>query len=212
MSKGVNYSLWPGLRRWLPGLLISGIALWLVLRTIAWNKVAGALQTMRLSTLALAVLIYIISMIARAACWQTLLQRKVPFKRAFLVMNEGYLLNNIFPFRLGEVGRAVLMGNSGPIGILPVLSTIIVERSYDLVLASSILLSTLPLVLAMDWARPLALAILGIVVLGLCAVVVMARFSRPGHQLDAAPAHPLEFLPELVHTPIRLGAGWLFSP
>jgi uncharacterized membrane protein YbhN (UPF0104 family) len=71
------------------------------------------------------------------------------------------------------------LGNSSPIGILPVFSTIIVERSYDLVIASSLLLSTLPLALAMDWARPLALAILGIVVLGLSAVVVMAHFRDP---------------------------------
>ncbi len=178
MSTEVRPTLWQGLRRWLPGLLVSAIALWLVLRTVAWKDVGSALQSMSLSTLALAVLIYVISMLARALCWQTLLQRKVPFRRAFFVMNEGYMLNNIFPFRLGEVGRAVLLGNSSSIGILQVFSTIIVERSYDLVIASSLLLSTLPLAVAMDWARPLALSILGIVILALTSVVIMARFRQ----------------------------------
>ena len=176
MSTRTFSSVWQGVRQWLPGLLISGIALWLVLRTVAWKDVGDALGTMSLGSLVLAVLIYLVSMLARAVCWHTLLQRKVPFKRAFFVMNEGYLLNNIFPLRLGEVGRAVLLGNSSPIGILPVFSTIIVERSYDLVIASSLLLSTLPLVLTMAWERPVALSILGIVILGLGAVVVMAHF------------------------------------
>jgi uncharacterized protein (TIRG00374 family) len=190
MSTGVRSSAWQSLRRWLPGLLISGIALWLVLRTVAWKDVGEALGTMSLGSLALAVLLYMVSMTARAVCWHTLLQRKVPLKRAFFVMNEGYLLNNIFPLRLGEVGRAVLLGNSSPIGILAVFSTIIVERSYDLVIASSLLLSTLPLVLTMDWARPLALTILGIVILGLSAVVIMAHFRNPVMQwLERRPIH-----------------------
>jgi glycosyltransferase 2 family protein len=179
MSTGVRTPVWQSLRRWLPGLLISGIALWLVLRTVAWKDVGDALGTMSLGSLVLAVLIYLVSMLARAVCWHTILQRKVPLKRAFFVMNEGYLLNNIFPLRLGEVGRAVLLGGSSSIGILPVFSTIIVERSYDLVIASSLLLSTLPLVLAMDWARPLAFTVLGLVILGLSAVVVMARNRAP---------------------------------
>lgn len=179
MSTRTFSSVWQSVRRWLPGVLISGIALWLVLRTVAWKDVGDALGTMSLGSLALAVLIYMVSMLARAVCWHTLLQRKVPFKRAFFVMNEGYLLNNIFPLRLGEVGRAVLLGNSSSIGILPVFSTIIVERSYDLVIASSLLLSTLPFVLTMAWERPVALTILGIVILGLGAVVVMAHFRGP---------------------------------
>ena len=179
MSNRSLASVWQGVRRWLPGVLISGVALWLVLRTVAWQDVGDALRRMSLGSLGLALLIYLVSMMARALCWHTLLQRKVPLKRAFFVMNEGYLLNNIFPLRLGEVGRAVLLGSSSPIGILPVFSTIIVERSYDLVIASSLLLSTLPFVLTMAWERPLALAILGVVILGLAAVVVMARFRSP---------------------------------
>ncbi len=176
--KAVNKStIWLNLRRWLPGFIISAVALWLVLRTVSWKDFGQALAEMSLATLGLGILIYLVSMVFRAVCWQTILQRKVPLKRAFFVMNEGYMLNNIFPFRLGEVGRAVILGSSTSIGILPVFSTIIVERSYDLVIASTLLLSTLPLALAMDWARPVAATILGLVAAGLVILFVMARFK-----------------------------------
>jgi uncharacterized protein (TIRG00374 family) len=177
MKSAKMRSLWLGLRRWLPGLIISGVALWLVFRTISWKDVGQALTSISISTLLLAIVLYLVSMLIRALCWQTLLQRKVPFKRAFFVMNEGYMLNNIFPFRLGEIGRAVIMGNNSPVGILPVFSTIIVERSYDLAISSILLLSTLPLALAMDWARPFALGILGLVIAALISLLVMARYK-----------------------------------
>ena len=190
MKSSNNSSLWLNLRKWLPGLLISGVALWLVLRTISWQDVGTALATMSVVTLLLAILVYIISMLARAICWQTLLQRKVPFKRAFFVLNEGYMLNNIFPFRLGEIGRAVIMGNSSAVGMLPVFSTIIVERSYDLAIAATLLLSTLSLALAMDWARPIALLILALVIVGLITLFVLARFkTQVIGRLEVLPIH-----------------------
>ena len=41
-----------------------------------------------------------------------LLQNKAPYRRVFLTLNQGYLLNNIFPFRLGELGRAFLLSQA----------------------------------------------------------------------------------------------------
>lgn len=190
MNSEGRSTLWLNLRRWLPGLIVSAVALWLVLRTVSWKDFGQALATMSLGTLGLAIVIYLVSMVVRATCWHTILQRKVPLKRAFFVMNEGYMLNNIFPLRLGEIGRAVILGNSSGIGILPVFSTIVVERSYDLVIASSLLLSTLPMALAMDWARPVAATILGLVTGALILLFIMARNkTRVISWLERLPIH-----------------------
>jgi glycosyltransferase 2 family protein len=55
------------------------------------------------------------------------------------------------------------------------LSTIVIERAFDLVMAAALLLTTLPLALGMAWARPVALVTLVIVVSGLIAMFLVAR-------------------------------------
>lgn len=170
---------WQAVKRWLPGVAVSVLVLWLLLRSISWEKVGQALAQTRWSTLLLAILVYLVSMAVRALCWHTLLQRKVPYIRAFFVMNEGYLLNNVFPLRLGEFGRAVLMGRYTGKGFLATLSTIVVERIYDIAIAASLFLSMLPLLLSMQGARPLAITVLGVVLAALVLLYGMARNRGP---------------------------------
>ncbi len=171
-------SLWNNLKRWLPGLVISAVLLWLILRNINWPKVGQAFSLISPMAIVLVILIYYISLSARVFCWYTLLQWKASFKRVFLVMGEGYLLNNILPLRLGEVGRAVLLGKDEGMSIFKVLPTIVVERAYDVALAAILLLTTLPLVLKMNSSRPLAITMLVLVVAGLFSLYWMARYRE----------------------------------
>jgi uncharacterized protein (TIRG00374 family) len=118
-------------------------------------------------------------MFTRSFAWQTLLQKKVSYTRVVFALNEGYLLNNIFPLRLGELGRAFLLGRSSGLGMFQVLSTIVVERAFDLAIAAGLLLATLPLALQMEWARPVAWVILVLVIGALLTLYLMARFRTP---------------------------------
>lgn len=96
--------------RWLVPLLISGLAIWLVLREIEFSQFVTNLKLIRWPTLLLASVFYFMSYAARVYCWYILLRRKVSYRDAFFTMGVGYLINNIFPFRLGEIGRAVFFG------------------------------------------------------------------------------------------------------
>ncbi len=166
-----------GVLRWLPGLLVTVVAFWFLLRTINWQDFWHTLITIPIGTLVLVVVIYLISMLARAAGWQMLLQRKVSYYRAVMALNEGYFINNILPLRLGELGRAVLLGRHSKLGMFYVLSTIVMERSFDLAIASGLLLVTLPLVLNMDWARPIAMALLAVILFGMVMLYMAARYQ-----------------------------------
>lgn len=161
--------------RWLPGVIVTSLAFWFLARGVDWGEFLNTLVSIPPGTLLLTVVLYLITMVARALCWQTLLQRRVSPKRAVLVMNEGYFLNNILPFRLGELGRALLMGKHSQLGMFHVLSTIVVERSYDLAFAAGLLLMTLPLVLRMESARPIATLLLVGVFVGLFVLYLIAR-------------------------------------
>ena len=172
-------AFWRSLSRWLPGIVISAVALWLVLRSVTWQDVGKALTEINPLTLVLVIGIYIVAMCLRAMCWRTILQNRVVLLRAFFVMNEGYLLNNLFPLRIGELGRALILGRSSGLGFFQVLSTIVVERSYDLAIAASLLLGTLPMVLEMEWERSLAWTILALVAAGLVGLYALARYRQP---------------------------------
>jgi uncharacterized protein (TIRG00374 family) len=162
----------------LPGVIVSLLAIWLLTRLVTWQQVVDAVQRMDLRVIPLALVCYLTGMFTRTWAWHTLLRRRVAFPRVFFAMNEGYLLNNIFPLRLGELGRAVLLGRSSGLGMLPVLSTIIIERSFDMAISAGLLLATLPLALGMAWARPLAWVILGVVIAGLLGLYFAARFHH----------------------------------
>jgi uncharacterized membrane protein YbhN (UPF0104 family) len=118
----------------------------------------------------LGLLMTLLWLVVRAFAWRTLLQDKATIGQVFISLNEGYLLNNVLPFRLGEVGRAYLLGRKAGLDFWFVLSTVVLERALDLLLAAGLLLSTLPFVVGASWARQAAVAAGGLVVLGLAVL------------------------------------------
>ena len=61
-------------------------------------------------------------------------------------LGEGYLLNNILPFRLGEIGRAFMLSRKTDLQFAEILPTIIIERAVDLGFTAAIFLAALPFV------------------------------------------------------------------
>jgi uncharacterized protein (TIRG00374 family) len=105
------------------------------------------------------------------------LKERASFWVCFFVLNQAYLLNNVLPFRLGELGRAVILSNRSRMGFWQVLSTIVIERVFDVGIAAGLLLATAPLVVGSEWARPAAVAAAGLVLAGFGILFIMA--SKP---------------------------------
>lgn len=162
--------------RWLVPLLISSLAIWLILREIDFQIFVFHLGKIRWQTLLFATVIYFISYALRAFCWYVLLRRKVSYRDAFFTMGVGYLLNNIFPFRLGEIGRAVLLDDSGRTSPLEVFSSVIVERIFDVFLAAVFILSVLPRILSSGYDQRLIVSVFILAVLGLIVLFLLAKF------------------------------------
>lgn len=161
--------------QWGVGIVLTAAAVFVLSRVVSWEELTTAFQAIPPITLVWVSAVYLISMGFRVVAWQTLLERKVSLWHTFLALNEGYFLNNILPLRLGEIGRAFLLGRRSGLGTLRVLSTIVVERVYDLVIASSLLLAMLPLVVKLDWVRPLATVLLVALLGGLVGLYFAAR-------------------------------------
>ncbi len=170
--------LWRNARRWLPGAIISLIALVTVFRLASWNDLKLAFTTIQPLYLLVAVVISVVSLGTRALAWRVLLKYRATFKQSFFIICEGYFLNYILPLRAGEIGRAVFMGETSGLGPFHVLSTIVIERAFDLAMASGLLLATLPLVLGVSWARPVAILTMLLVIGGLLCLYLAPATVR----------------------------------
>jgi uncharacterized protein (TIRG00374 family) len=112
----------------------------------------------------------------RGILWRILLLEQATFRQTFLTVNEGYLINNVLPLRLGEVARAFLLSKKAPLGFLQVFSTIIIERALDLLIAAGLLLITLPFVVNASWAMQAAIGAGSLVLVGLAVLYLLARY------------------------------------
>jgi len=115
---------------------------------------------------------------ARGFFWRTLLGKEVGYREVFWTLNEGYLLNNLLPFRLGEIGRAFLLSRKTQLRFWEVLSTIVIERVLDLTLAVGLVMVTLPYVIGAGWARQAALAVGSLVILVFLVLYFLARYRQ----------------------------------
>lgn len=168
--------------RMLPGLLISLAALVVLYLLVDLNDLQRALALADYRWLPVVTLLFLGTLASRAKAWRTILEERANYSDAFLVLNQGYLLNNILPFRLGELGRALLLGRITKLGFWRVLPTVVVERVFDLGVAAGLLLGSLPFVVEAPWARSAALAAGVVVVIGFAALFVLA--VRPKWALD----------------------------
>ncbi len=166
---------WKQLLRWLPGVLISAIAIYAVLKFIKIDDLKNAFQTVKPGFILIVFAISLLGLLIRAKVWQVILGKGVTFTQSFFGVSEGYFLNNVLPFRAGELARSFFVGRSSGKGTFYVLSTIIIERAFDLAFAAVLVVVTLPYLLGMDWIKPIATIVLILVFAALFILFLVAR-------------------------------------
>jgi uncharacterized protein (TIRG00374 family) len=165
-------------RKWiriLPGLVVSLAALAIVFSMLDLRTFAQAVQQADLRFLLAGISTEFVWLAVRAFYWRTLLQNKATYHDAFITINEGYLLNNILPFRLGELGRAFLLGRKAKLDFWQVIPSILIERALDLAVAVGLFISTLPFVIGIAWAKQAAIGTGIVVLVGLGVIYILAR-------------------------------------
>jgi uncharacterized protein (TIRG00374 family) len=115
---------------WL-GLAISAIALYLTLRSIHFDEFATTLSRAQIAWLIPAILALMVTLAVRTWRWSNLMDG-TPYWTTFHAMTIGYMINSILPFRLGEIGRAYVIGERTNVPMARALSTVVVERMLDL--------------------------------------------------------------------------------
>ncbi len=169
------HSIW----RWVPGFLLSFIAIFALVNLVPVDQAIDLLKNTPFSYYLLAALFTLIFLLVRTLGWRALLAFRPTYKNTFMKLCLGYFINNIFPFRLGEISRAVFMGASLKVNPGNILSSIFIERVLDLIILAFFLLIMLPYVVGMAWIKTTAWFILGIMAIGLIVLFLVIRNSKP---------------------------------
>jgi uncharacterized protein (TIRG00374 family) len=115
------------------------------------DKIGEAIGSASPLWLAAAALIILPTYILRAVRWKLLLspvKKTVRVSTAFWSTAVGFMVNTLIPIRLGEFVRAYILGEKEGTGFAPGFSSIVVERTLDLIGLLSIGIVTMLLVSA----------------------------------------------------------------
>lgn len=120
--------------RFVLGILISILAIYLSARDIDFEVFAATFSYVDMRYLALCMLCQFLSIFCRAYLWQNILshEKQVSYRHAFESLIIGLMGNNLLPFRMGEAMRAYAMGKKESMSRTLAFASVILERLLDL--------------------------------------------------------------------------------
>jgi glycosyltransferase 2 family protein len=182
-------------RFWI-GLLISLVSLYFAFQGIQFDKLFDALRNINYFWMLAASAIFFISYVGRVLRWQLLFApHRMRFNKVFHAMNIGYLLSSVLPARLGDIVRAVLVGQFENVSKARALSTVVVERLFDgltvvlLLGVTALFVPNIP-----DIARQGAVAVAAAGIGGLVVLLLLSFNKERGLSLLHRLTPPIPFL------------------
>jgi glycosyltransferase 2 family protein len=137
------------LKRWYfgLGLLISALFLWLALRGLKLEEVWQDVREANYWWLVPSVATYFIAVWARTWRWDYMLRplKPIPLRRLWPVVVIGYMGNNVYPLRAGELLRSYVLRRREDVPMSASLATVVVERVFDGLVMLIFVFAALPL-------------------------------------------------------------------
>ncbi|HID51918.1 MAG TPA: flippase-like domain-containing protein [Anaerolineae bacterium] len=177
-----NYKkLWPWVNAGIAFLLIAG-GVWFLNRTVGLDKIGEAMRLADGRFILLALPVVTLIGAVKAWRWGLLLTpngENIPYSSLFWSTWLGQVVNIAIPFlRLGEVARAYTIDQQTDIGKVRALSTMVVEKTLELIMLALLLAVIVPLVVLPEvfnnWWMLGILA--GFILLGLYLVAYQTDF------------------------------------
>jgi glycosyltransferase 2 family protein len=180
------------------GLTITVVCVWLAFRKVPFTELTNIVSDGNFYWLIPAVIAQLLAILVRSQRWVILLDGKASLETSFWSQGIGYLFTNLFPFRLGEVARVLVMSEKCKLPIVQVAGTAIVERLLDV---GTMILA---LVLVLPWMQvPIAIKNSGqifgtLVILGMLVIIFLARFKETSFSLIDRVCIKFPFLPKTI--------------
>lgn len=168
------------------GLTIGALALIVAAALVAGldlPTLGAALARADYRTIPVMLFFGVLALAVRAARWRLFLDGRLSLATSFHISNIGYLFNNLLPLRAGEAARLLLAAaKTPPVPVMTSISTILLERSIDLVFVFLLLGVALALLPVGDVVSVGGLALAGAAAAGLLLLFISAR--RPAWVLS----------------------------
>lgn len=163
------------------GIVLSLISLTALIFFVDGEQVAAAFKQTNLLAVAPLMVFLVVALLCRAYAWRAILSEKVSLTQSFLIINAGYFVNTIFPFRIGELARVFLLLPAG-FGFWSAVPTILIERIFDLGFALSLFFIGMPF--ALDFSQDvLSLYLLaGSIILLIFILILLVKHKEKVYQ------------------------------
>ncbi len=191
-------------KRWrtIVGFGISAFFLGIALRGLDLKEVRYWLTQANYYWLIPAIAIYFVGVWGRTWRWHYMLRpiKSISLPRLFPIVCIGYMGNNIFPFRAGEVLRAYVLKRSEDVSMSSSLAPIVVERVFDGLVMLMFVFFALPFVSMADNLR--VIVALPSILFGVALVAFIFLAVQPDLAQRVYRATVRKFLPAKLVGPI----------
>jgi uncharacterized protein (TIRG00374 family) len=182
--------------RLLLGLAVSAFFVYLALRGLSLAEVGNWLSRANYLWLIPSVLVYFVAVWGRTWRWHYMLRpiKSISLGSLFPVVCIGYMGNNIFPVRAGEVLRSYVLKRKEDVSMSASIATIVVERVFDGLVMLMFVFIALPFAPVSPELRTYVIAASGLFFVALVVFVILAAkpdFTRKVYTLTVR-----HFLPE----------------
>ncbi len=128
------------------GVLISVVFLYFSLRGLHLGEMWESLKTAKYVWLIPGVIVYFLGVYVRAWRWHYLLRplKKIPTRTMFPIVCIGYMGNNVYPARAGELLRAFILRDREGVPASASFATVVVERIFDAVVMTGFVFLNMP--------------------------------------------------------------------
>ena len=193
------HHFWPWINFGVMVLLILA-GFWLLEATIGLRKIWDALRLANGRFIFLAFCVMVSNGLAKAWRWGLLLnsdEKKLPYAPLFWATMLGQYVNMLLPlFRLGEIARAYAIDTQTGVGKVRALSTMVVEKTLDVIMLGIVLTFILPFVVLPDsFSQNWAL----IALLGTAVLAGLYLLSYQTELVSRVFVSMTQWLPEKIH-------------
>ena len=185
------------------GVGISVVFMWLALRGMKLADVWEGLQNAQYGWLIPGVMAYFVGVWVRTWRWDYMLRplKHIPLARLFPVVVIGYMGNNVYPFRAGELLRSYVLYRREDVPISASLATVIVERVFDGLVMLIFVFVALPLAPIPSTAVQNLVIIASVAFFG-ALIVFFGLAARPRQSQQLAQWFAVRLLPTRFQDPL----------
>lgn len=180
------------------GILISIVCVYIAFQGLHFDDFFTVVASVNYWWIIPAVGVYTIAVFIRTWRWKSMLRpiADIPLRRLWPVVVIGYMGNNVYPARAGEVLRSYVLRNREGISMSASLATVVLERLFDGLIMLVFVFVTLPF-------APLPAGYTQIVtvfslIFGLALVFFLILAARPAQFIAVWQWVATRFLPERI--------------